>query len=203
MATDPPQSDEGLMEAFQRRLDEDAFRQIFYRFAGPARVVAEDILGDGAAAEDVVQEAFLRAVRSRDAYDASRPFAPWFYAILRNLCRDELRRRRRAPEVASGGATLPARAPARAEGSGPVRRLGMKELLGKLPSGQQAVLKLRVIHGLAFRRIGEALGISEEAAKKRAQRGLRRLRRLFFGPDGASTRMDRHAVSARNPRSGD
>ena len=50
------------------------------------------------------------------------------------------------------------------------------ELLGALARSDQDVLVLRIVHGLGFRDVAAALGISEEAAKKRAQRALRRLR---------------------------
>ena len=54
------------------------------------------------------------------------------------------------------------------------------DLLARLPSKARAVLTLRIVHGLAFRDVAVALGISVEAAKKRAQRALRDLRKQFF-----------------------
>ena len=54
--------------------------------------------------------------------------------------------------------------------------LDVPELLATLPQGDRAVLLLRIAHDLTFGDVAAVLGISEEAAKKRAQRGLRRLR---------------------------
>jgi RNA polymerase sigma factor (sigma-70 family) len=52
------------------------------------------------------------------------------------------------------------------------------KVLDGLARGERDVLVLRIVHGLAFRDVAAALGISEEAAKKRAQRALRRLRAM-------------------------
>jgi len=58
----------------------------------------------------------------------------------------------------------------------PVPGSSADDLLRRLPVGERDVLVLRVIEDLPFRDVAAALGISEEAAKKRAQRGLARLR---------------------------
>jgi len=165
-----------LMARFQEDLDSEAFDSLFSRFSGPALTVARSILPRRGMAEDAVQEAFMRVVRARDQFDTSRKFAPWFYTILRNVCTDYLRSKQRSPEINGDEDTL--RSCARHGGVPPDSP--MLKLLGKLSDGQQAVLELRVFHDMKFRRIGEALGISEEAAKKRSQRGLRRLRKLFY-----------------------
>jgi DNA-directed RNA polymerase specialized sigma24 family protein len=59
------------------------------------------------------------------------------------------------------------------------------ELLNVLAQGDRDVLVLRVVHGLRFHDVAAALGISEEAAKKRAQRALRRLRNRIHDSDGS------------------
>ena len=164
------------MRRYQRRLDEGAFAELVARFTRPALAVAEGILGDLALAEDAVQETFLRLVRSRSRYLPSRRFSTWFYAILRHVCTDMLRRNARHERLL--------RQLARAAASPP--QLGgdleARDLLAALPPRDRVVLTLRVLHGLAFRDVAAALGISEEAAKKRAQRALRRLR-VFLQAD--------------------
>lgn len=186
MCPEEKQSARSLMQAFQTELDEDAFERIFSRFVGPALGVARKLLPDAEKAEDAVQEAFLQVIRKRRQYDSSRDFAPWFYTILRNICTDILRRKMRSIEETGHHTTLhhirpdPAQQP-----DSPMRKL-----MRQIPDGQRAVLELRILHKMRFREIGAALGISEEAAKKRGQRGLKQLRELFFshsnsGPEGA------------------
>jgi DNA-directed RNA polymerase specialized sigma24 family protein len=68
-------------------------------------------------------------------------------------------------------------------GASPTLRTYLSEipkLLDVLAHNERDVLVLRIVHGLGFRDVAAALGISEEAAKKRAQRALRRLRAMVF-----------------------
>ncbi len=181
-------SDEQLMRRYQKRLDARAFEALVDRFLERALAAAERVLGERARAEDAVQETFLRIVRSRRDYDPDRPFAPWFFTILRNVCLDA--RRRRAREAAGLEAMRPRLASeARAE----VAAVDALDLLASLGERERSVLELKIVHGMSFPEIGAALGISEEAAKKRAQRGLRRIRRELE----AGERVDDAAACVR------
>jgi len=158
------------MVRFQSRLDSYAFDRLVSAYMKPAVGAARQILSDRAMAEDAVQESFLRVIRKRDQYIPGSPFSCWFYTIVRNVCLDMLRKCNREREAigqvavrrrhTSPGAGLPQ----------------IPELLNVLGRRDRDVLVLRIVHGLGFREVGAALGISEEAAKKRAQRALRRLR---------------------------
>jgi len=163
-------SAETLMVRFQARLDSYAFEQLVSCYMKPAVGVARQILSDRALAEDAVQESFLRVIRKRHQYVPPRPFSGWFYTIVRNVCADMLRKRnretRRIREIAAG----------RERESLGTNSPEIPDLLNVLSHGDRDVLVLRIVHGLGFRDVAAALGISEEAAKKRAQRALRRLR---------------------------
>jgi RNA polymerase sigma-70 factor (ECF subfamily) len=65
----------------------------------PALAVAWEFVYRQEDAEDIVQEAFVRAWRNLDRYDAERPFEPWLFTIVRNLARNARRRDRRWTEV--------------------------------------------------------------------------------------------------------
>lgn len=171
MRKSPVTSHETLMTRFQRSLDTKAFQQIVSHYSGPALGLAQQILSDSVLAEDAVQEAFLRVVRCRDHYKPSKPFSCWFYAILRNICTDMLRRRTRHMKAVAEIADW-SRPATRKTG----HSFNVQELLQNLPASEQVVLNLRIVHDLPFRDIAAVVGISIEAAKKRAQRGLRTLR---------------------------
>ncbi|MFH1022088.1 MAG: RNA polymerase sigma factor, partial [Planctomycetota bacterium] len=147
-------SDEALFDRFRRSLDETAFAGLSDRLTASALSYARSLLGCRHAAEDAVQEAFLRVIRCRDRYDPSRSFRGWFFTILRNACLDEHRRRRRektsmvrlgeAVECSSEG-----------EDQGEVLRA-----LDRLPDELREPLVLRLWGHLEFCEISQICGCS-------------------------------------------
>ena len=160
------------MIRFITELDSQAFDQIVVRYIRPALAVARQYLRDSSLAEDAVQTAMLQVIRQRRKYQPSRPFANWFYTILRNTCRDMLRRQLRQTRLLRQAVTARTARSPRAPGG----ELETRDMLEILPELSREVLELRILHGLAFKDIAAAMDISLEAAKKRAQRGLRMLR---------------------------
>jgi RNA polymerase sigma-70 factor (ECF subfamily) len=161
---------EALMARFKISLDKTAFEQLVLDYACPAAAVAHQMLKDRALAEDAVQEAFIRIINKRNQYVASRSFSRWFYAILKHVCIDLLRKRKRDQEFTK-------------RLFNEIKHIPQNELLcdhasllSILPSHDKSVLELRVVYSMSFKEIAAALNITEEAAKKRAQRGLRKLR---------------------------
>lgn len=163
------------MSRFQRNLDMRAFQQIVSFYSDPALSVAQRILSDAVLAEDAVQETFLRVFRRREQYKSGKPFSCWFYTILRNVCTDMLRQQARHARALSQIAEWP-----RSIAKQPGHRLDVQDELQTLPASEQTVLNFRILHNLPFCDIAAIMGISEEAAKKRAQRGLRKLREKVY-----------------------
>ena len=71
----------------------DAFEQLFREHWPNAYRAALLVVHDQAAAEDIAQEAFLRAIRALDRFDRRRPFAPWLHRIVVNRAIDWARAR--------------------------------------------------------------------------------------------------------------
>lgn len=166
---------EALMAQYQATLDGGAFAQLVDALATPALAAARRIVGEHMSAEDAVQETFLRVVRNRESYDSARPFTGWFFTILRNVCLDMLRQRQ-AQATTLEQALPPYDRHQTSDARGPERTLEMMELLARLPVDDRVILELKIMEGLPLADIAAILGLSEEAAKKRAQRGLQRLR---------------------------
>jgi RNA polymerase sigma-70 factor (ECF subfamily) len=159
------------MEQFAKGLNKNAFEQLVHDFSPLALALAKQKLNDPELAEDAVQETFVRIIRKRRQYVSTHPFSHWFYTILRNICIDILRKQQRDKDVVKHFAHH-------------VRYLFRKEspsenvtLFKLLAPHERDVLELRIIHSMTFEDIAIALNISQEAAKKRAQRGLRKLRK--------------------------
>src|SRR5512147_1386096 len=117
------------------------------------------LVGDEAMAEDVFQQAWLHAAERIGRYDASRPFAPWLFAVARNLALDQLRRRRpesldTVDEPAAPGDLDPlARALARQRGS------LVAEAVTALAPLDREVLALRFEEELALPELAGTLGV--------------------------------------------
>jgi RNA polymerase sigma-70 factor (ECF subfamily) len=84
--------DSQLMVAVQQG-NPMAFRVLVERYKKKAYYTALKLVGDPDDAYDISQEAFIRVYSARRRYDVIHPFYAWFYAILRNLARNHLRKR--------------------------------------------------------------------------------------------------------------
>lgn len=88
--------DRALVEAL-RTGDPDAPRHLVERYQGVVFGLCLRMMGHRQDAEDVMQEAFLRALRFVAGFDGSRPLRPWLLGIAANRCRTALSRRSRRP----------------------------------------------------------------------------------------------------------
>ena len=77
----------------------DAFETLVKRYESPLFNYIRRMLGGAADAQDVFQETFLRVYIHRERFRVTARFRPWVYRIATNLCRDQLRKRRRRSEV--------------------------------------------------------------------------------------------------------
>lgn len=164
-------ADEVLMRRFQETMDEGVFRLLASRHYETALRLAQRRVGSHSTAQDAVQEALIRVVRYRRHYHSSRPFAPWFHTILRNVCTDilrqEARRRNSLRSLSEAMPLLPVSDP---------RREKLVELLAGLPGSNVQLLRLRYVCGLSLGELASQCQSSQEAVKKRIQRLIHRLR---------------------------
>lgn len=164
-------TDETLMRRFRETLDGDAFRLLAERHYEHALRVADGQLGSRTAAKDAVQEALIRVVRHRRRYDPEKPFSPWFFAILRNVCADFRRKEARYARALRRFADLVLSGQG---GDTAWQRAG--DLLECVGREDAQLLELRYVQGLSVAETAGRMGCSVEAAKKRFQRAIGRLR---------------------------
>jgi len=156
--------------------DQGAYRELFTKFAPRVLQYARRLVGSEARAEEVTQDVFVQVFRFRDRYRPEARFATWLYTIVTNLCLNELRRpeRRlrvdlwdRRDESGDEGPPLPDRQAVDPEAGAAARELArdLEAAIAELPPKQRAALLLSRMDGLAYRDVGEALGISEGAVK--------------------------------------
>jgi RNA polymerase sigma-70 factor (ECF subfamily) len=185
------ESDEKLMLRFQGG-DARAFEVLVRRHRTPLFSFLVRLTGDRGRAEDLCQEAFLKAVRASGGWEPRARVQTWLYAIARNLAVDESRRQafRRADPLDEGPAAAAASeepSPDRAADAA-LLRPKLEAALAALPQEQREVFLLREYAGLRFPEIAEVTGTPENTVKSRmryALEGLReKLAALGVGPDG-------------------
>jgi RNA polymerase sigma-70 factor (ECF subfamily) len=165
---------------------EQGFEQVVLAFQDRLYAFALHLLRDSGEAEDVVQDAFIRAYRALQRYEAERirslELRPWLYQITLNLTRNR-RRGRRVAQVSLDGdegaayepETRPEERPEqRAEQAEQRRELGA--LLRALPEPYRAAVLLRHVHGLSYPECALVLGQPLGTVKSHVHRGIALLR---------------------------
>lgn len=153
---------ETALVARATRGDAAAFDALVRRHLPGALIAAERLLGERADAEDLVQDAFLRALDRLPLLDPNRPFGPWFYTLLRNLGINQLRARRvrqTEPELPDAISTneRPDEAVMNAE-----MRERFDEALAALTPRQREIVMLFEVEGWKGVEIAEHLGLTPE-----------------------------------------
>jgi RNA polymerase sigma-70 factor, ECF subfamily len=143
--------------------DARAFEALFRRHWAAAHRAAWLVLHDGPAAEDVVQEAFLAAIRALDRFDARRPFAPWLHRIVVNRAIDVARARALRRESGLGEVAQAAPDPPRGE---------VGAALAELSPEHRAVVVLRHVLGYSPGEIAALLELPRGTVNSRLRRAL-------------------------------
>jgi RNA polymerase sigma-70 factor (ECF subfamily) len=132
--------------------------------------------------DDVVQETLMTVHRARHTYDPTRPFAPWFYAIVSTRFIDVVRRERRIAGREIATDVLPEDA-ADTIGRSALDVDQIRAAVRALPDRQRAVIEGLKFRDESVRETATRLGMSEGAVKITAHRGYKTLRRLLGGGD--------------------
>jgi RNA polymerase sigma factor (sigma-70 family) len=162
----PTLTDEALVARF-RAGDDAAFTVMHDRYRPALQAFARRMLhGSGHEADDVVQDAFIRAHRSLRATDRPMALRPWLYMIVRNRALDDLRGPRRADDLGDEPhlAAVPEDDPAnRAVAREELRRLVAE--IGRLPERQRLALVMRELDGRTHVETAAALHTTVPATK--------------------------------------
>lgn len=180
-------ADDALLAAMVEG-DADAAAAFLRRFQNRVFGVAVAVVGDRGRADDVAQEAFLRAWRHGASFDARRgSVATWLLTITRNLAIDALRAQRIRPTEALDAVMLHLeatdRGPAAAAVEGEERGRVIAALLA-IPTEQRRAVVLAALGGRTAREVGELEAIPLGTAKTRIRTGLLRLRSALAEPLG-------------------
>lgn len=156
------------------------YRELVSRYIREALAVAWEFTETLDEAEDIVQETFRRVVDALDRFDQNRPFAPWFFTILRNVARNAAGERAVRLHAALDEATRDA-APTPEEFVAYLELEARVDLeLESLPPMQRACFRLCVLEGLSSREVGEALGVSDRTVRTHVYRARKSVRKAVL-----------------------
>lgn len=185
------QPDHALIEAFQRG-DEFAFVALYNRYKSPVYAFCARMLLDRAAAQDVMQEAFVRVYENRQRLLSAGSFKAYLFMVARNQCLNTLRREGRhtgladeAPGVSPVDAETPFSELLKSEQVDLINRF-----LGALSPEYREVLVLREYQNLSYEEIAAVTRNTVSSVKSRlfkARRKLGELLRPWLDADGAET----------------
>jgi RNA polymerase sigma-70 factor (ECF subfamily) len=162
----------------------DALSRIYEKYMSDLFSLANSLLHDLNAAEDVVHDVFVSFVKSADDFKLTGSLKGYLLTCVANLSRDRVRARKRAPiEMNKTDMTIPDyKIPSHALISAEeLHRL--REAITKVPYEQREVVILHLQGGRTFRQIAELQGIAVGTVQSRYRYGLEKLRSLLDGED--------------------
>ena len=167
--------------------DDQALVELVKRYQNDVFRFSLHYLKNVEVAKEMAQETFLRVYTARDRFDVTRKFKPWLLCIARNLCLNELKRKKTVQME-----TLESYASSAREESGNVlqapedgpaelvmtheRHSALMAALDRLPADSCEMIKLRYFQRLSAREIAEIMDSTEGAIRTRLHRVLKQLR---------------------------
>jgi RNA polymerase sigma-70 factor, ECF subfamily len=188
----PAATDEPILVERARGGDRAAFEELVRRHADRLYAVVVRFVADGTEAEEVTQEAFLRAWRSIRRFEGRSSFFTWLYRIGINEAKRRAARRPSAPVFSLDDEPIPeapdwSEAPEARLRQRDLRRV-LEEAIRALPIEYRAPIVLRDVEGLSTQEAAEVMELGEAAFKSRLHRARLAVRRAldeyFLEEDG-------------------
>ncbi len=150
--------------------------QLYARYSAVVYAVALRVLGDTAAAEDVLQEIFIQLWRRPGAFDSGRGnLAPWLAVITRNRAVDQLRKRRPQTEINETVVSVEPDLAGDADRGRAMEKV--RAALSEMPSAQRSSLEMAYFQGYSHSEISVKTGEPLGTIKTRIRTGLMLLRK--------------------------
>ncbi|WP_054709002.1 RNA polymerase sigma factor SigW [Bacillus sp. JCM 19041] len=167
--------------------DEQAFAELVDLYKDKVYQVAYRMVGHAQEAQDVAQEAFLRAYTNLDKYDTTRKFSTWLFRIATNVAIDRLRKRKPdfyLQETVKGTENMTYESQLAATDDLPEEQVVQMELqewiqseINELPPKYRTAIILKYIEDLSLKEISEIMDMPVATVKTRIHRGREALRK--------------------------
>ncbi len=168
-----------------QRGDVNAFEDLVAAYEKNVYNLALRMTGSPEDAEDMAQEAFIKAYNSLPSFRGDSKFSVWLYRIVSNVCLDFLRKKNRRGTVSlsvedDDGEDVQLDLPDTSQSpeellEKKLTRESVRRGLASLPPDARQILLLREIQGLSYEEIGETLGLEPGTVKSRIFRARKKL----------------------------
>jgi RNA polymerase sigma-70 factor (ECF subfamily) len=155
--------------------NEHAFNMLTYKWQQPLFNFCLRYIGDSDCAKDIVQLVLLKIYQKLKTLEDHSKFSTWIYSITRNLCLDEIRRKKHE-SLENKNLDIADSKNYEDELSQEDTAVIIKKALQKIPEDQREVVVLKTYQNLKFVEIAEILGISINTVKSRMYLGLKALK---------------------------
>lgn len=192
-ASGPPMEEQQLTAAAAAG-DRGAFAELVRLYQRRAYCAAYSFAGNREDARELAQDAFARAYRAMPRFHPGMPFYPWFYRVLRNICLNHLKRKRRRNEtsldelVENGFEPEDARCAGDEDLSRDELREQIRAAMSRLNPEHREILRLRHFLELSYGEIAQYLGIPEGTVMSRLHGARKSLRRVLDAADANKSR---------------
>ncbi|HVT44456.1 MAG TPA: sigma-70 family RNA polymerase sigma factor [Thermoanaerobaculia bacterium] len=163
------------------RGDTEAYDYLVDRYMRRVLSIAWGIARNAADAEDLAQEAFVRAYRTLHRFRTDQPFGPWIYRIVTNLALDLLKHRRRSPQPRELDTEQPAGHRDDADlaaASGEISRR-IDRAIESLPEMQRIVVRLHLVEDFGHQEIAAMTSLSEGTVRSHLSLGRKKLQQML------------------------
>src|SRR5262245_1946855 len=164
-------------------MTEEAFRAFYEVTARPVWSYLARITGDPRLADDLLQEAYYRFLRTRSDFESDDHRRNYLFRIATNLVKDHRRRLGHAERQLADGAETQEIAAGVHEGDRAVRRLDLARAMGQMKPRERSLLWLAYAQGCSHGEIAEVLGLRKASMKALLFRARKRLLRLLGTTD--------------------
>ncbi len=166
-----------------RQGDEQAFAELYRLHVGAVHAVCLRLTADVTTAEILVQDAFVRAWRKLDRYEARGPFGAWLRRLAINVVMEDRRRDARRRQIIRPDFSRGDEDETAIEGSVPPPRtltaIDLERAVSGLPEGARTAFVLHDVEGFRHREIAEMTGLATGTIKTQLHRARRLLRRAL------------------------
>jgi RNA polymerase sigma-70 factor, ECF subfamily len=159
-----------------RRGDQRAFTEVVRHYDHRLRGLAYRLLGDRAAMDDALQEAYVKAFRALPGFREQAGLGTWLYRITYRACVDHLRREGRHVTDPADGRDVPAAGPGADPAAVAAARTDLARALAALPVDQRAAVLLVDADGLDYDTAAAVLGVAAGTIASRLSRARAALR---------------------------